>query len=319
VAMGTIGGAPKTMKKVLYRVNRRIHKKSKSRLSVSQGCCWALVVATLVLVCPIGITSAFQSVALKSTTNRSLRQFASFKIHKSSMSRRASSDHPNMQSDNLPQSTCPEALRLVGKSTSAVVSLTFFAALAYYRNAYMISFFVGSIVCAITGKILKRVLNQERPEELQTSSEIKLKPSDKGMPSSHATSLGFIGTFVTLTIWRYSDQLPSEILFWGIQPLLVAYIVASLAYRIQVKLHTKDQVYVGVTLGTSIGIMWHQLTIGAWPFQVAVTDLIAQHFLPASSTLPVAFLAFPALIGLFVVGSFERRIKGWLSAADKKD
>ena len=56
--------------------------------------------------------------------------------------------------------------------------------------------FIGSILNAIVGKILKKILNHDRPAELELSDKVKLKPSDGGMPSSHAMSLSFIGTVI---------------------------------------------------------------------------------------------------------------------------
>ena len=108
-----------------------------------------------------------------------------------------STNPPETNNDNgsLPQ----KLLYAIGGSTSIVVSGSFFVALAYYRDALMITFFIGSIGNAVLGKVLKRILNQERPSELDTV-DMKLKPSDKGMPSSHAMSLGFIGTFTGLIV-----------------------------------------------------------------------------------------------------------------------
>jgi len=124
-------------------------------------------------------------------------------------------------------------LSMVGKSTSSLVSLVFFAVLAYKRNATMISFFLGSIANAIAAKLLKRIIRQERPN--------KNKKDDKGMPSSHSMSLGFIGTFAYLGWGRNNHLL--------VAPAALAYITMSLYYRVQSKLHTKEQVYVGVVFG----------------------------------------------------------------------
>jgi hypothetical protein len=44
----------------------------------------------------------------------------------------------------------------IGATTSTVVSLTFFAFLAIQRDAFMVSFFIGSILNAISSKVLKR-------------------------------------------------------------------------------------------------------------------------------------------------------------------
>eukprot|EP00957_Ditylum_brightwellii_P068003 5162984-Ditylum_brightwellii.AAC.1 len=119
----------------------------------------------------------------------------------------SSSDDTSETTDISSSSPALEkALFAIGKSTSSVVSLTFFAVLAYRRDAFIISFFIGAISNGIMSKVLKRVLNQDRPEELQLATEIKLKPSDKGMPSSHAMSLGFIGTVTALSLPNLSSK-----------------------------------------------------------------------------------------------------------------
>ena len=142
-----------------------------------------------------------------------------------------------------PEKSVPPAIQgylsLIGKSTSAAVALTFFAVLAYRRDALMVTFFIGAIGNGIAGKILKRLLDQDRPEELELNGDIKLKPGDKGMPSSHAMSLGFICTFTALGI-------P-----WTAVPLLI-YVILSLYYRVKANLHTFEQIVVGLVFGGEI-------------------------------------------------------------------
>jgi len=132
------------------------------------------------------------------------------------------------------------AISLLGRSTSAFVSLTFFAFLAVRRDAYMISFFIGAITNGILSKVLKKVLNHDRPEALDRSDHIKLKPSDGGMPSSHAMSLGFIGAYTALGV---AESMP-----W-LAGLIAPYIVLSLYYRVKSSLHTVEQCGVGLFLG----------------------------------------------------------------------
>ena len=129
-----------------------------------------------------------------------------------------------------------EVVTLVGKRTNILVSLTFFITLAYRRDAFMISFFLGAVGNGILGKVLKKVINQERPEELASVEDIKVKPTDNGMPSSHAMSLGFICLFTALNLPQTSIP-------------LALFVLSSLTYRINKKLHTKDQIFVGLVLG----------------------------------------------------------------------
>jgi membrane-associated phospholipid phosphatase len=214
----------------------------------------------------------------------------------------------------------------IGKSTSAVVAVTFYIVLAIQRDALMVSFFIGAISNGILSKVLKKVLKQARPEELGTSTTtstttyMKLKPSDNGMPSSHAMSLGFIGTFAALYL------LP-----WNSLPLLLGYIVLSLIYRVEHKLHTLPQVLVGVSVGSLNGYLWSLLCHGITltfplsmplalplpfveniPTTINVMDWVTMHLLNEQELLPLWGLAVPALLGVVIVGSVERRISQFL-------
>jgi membrane-associated phospholipid phosphatase len=198
-----------------------------------------------------------------------------------------------------------QAFKFVGKSTSAVVAGTFYIVLAYRRDALMVSFFIGAISNGILSKVLKKVLNISRPEELNLQ-ELDLKPSDNGMPSSHAMSLGFIGTFTALSL--PSTTIP-----------IVLYSLVSLVYRVQTKLHTFDQVLVGGIVGSLNGWLWKVLCTNDNPFGVTVTDWVSSMFLNEQRLLPYWALTIPGLVGALVVGSFERRIARYLEQRKKKD
>ena len=156
------------------------------------------------------------------------------------------------------------------------------------------NFFIGSISNGILSKILKKVLKQERPSGLDESF-LDLPPSDNGMPSSHAMSLGFIGTFTAF-------QLP-----WTTVPLLI-YATISLIYRVKTNLHSVEQVVVGSVLGSVNGIIWCSLCFGNNIFGVHVVDWVSETFLNEQGLMPWYGLAVPALIGAAVVGSVERRL-----------
>jgi len=192
----------------------------------------------------------------------------------------------------------------IGASTSFVVSAVFFAVLAWQRDALMVSFFIGAISNGILSKVLKKIINQTRPAELETA-DLRLKPSDGGMPSSHAMSLGFISTFTAL-------QLP-----WT-RVWLVLYVVLSLVYRVQVNLHTWQQIAVGSIVGSCNGYAWFRLCTGDNPWNVRVLDVVAVHFLDESGRLPLPMLLVPVLLGAAIVGSFERRIGAWLKKQKKE-
>ena len=131
-------------------------------------------------------------------------------------------------------------------------------------------------------------------------SDLELPPSDNGMPSSHAMSLGFIATFTGLCI-----PLP-----WA-KAILAAYAVISLIYRVHVNLHTWQQVVVGSLLGSVNGYAWFHLCTGENPWSINVVDTVASRFLDETGHLPIRMLVLPALIGAATVSSLERHISAW--------
>lgn len=191
------------------------------------------------------------------------------------------------------------AVSVVGESASAFVSVSFFCALAWRRDAVMVSYFVGSIVNAVSGKILKVLLNQERPSSSPSSA-----PSDKGMPSSHAMSLGFIGTLTVLS----TPSVP-------VASAVAAYATVSLWHRVREKLHTVDQIAVGLVLGSCNGWTWRRLCMGEHAHLGVPNpvDLASRYVLSKNDgLLPAPMLVVPLLVGVMIVGSFERRLKSFL-------
>lgn len=204
-------------------------------------------------------------------------------------------------SSSSEESSLNKVFLWIGSTTSIFVAGTFFAFLCYRRDALMVSFFMGAISNGILSKVLKKLLNQERPAEI--SNTVKDKPSDKGMPSSHAMSLGFIGTFTALAVPQ-------------IQVPILLYVTSSLYYRIDTKLHTKEQVAVGLAVGILNGALWRSLCSGTNPLfpSLNVMEWVSTTLLNEQGLLPVPLLVVPAVVGLAVVGSFERRISKWLKS-----
>jgi membrane-associated phospholipid phosphatase len=200
--------------------------------------------------------------------------------------------------EGLAESDLPMAISLLGATTSAFVALTFYVVLAWQRDATMVAFFLGSISNGVLSKVLKKIIQQGRPPELQVA-EMSLKPSDGGMPSSHAMSLGFIGSFTAL-------HLP-----WTRFPLAV-YVAASLWYRVRVKLHTPAQIAVGVTVGSANALLFETLVRGG------LEGWLQTYILNDQGLLPLPLLVVPAIVGVLLVGSFERRIGQWLEQRKQK-
>jgi len=205
-------------------------------------------------------------------------------------------DSDSVRDSSRAQSRIHPALVLLGKTTSSAVSLAFFAFLAYRRDTYMVSFFIGAIANGVLSKLLKRVLDQDRPVSDEGGGAVAENPVDKGMPSSHAMSLGFLGTFTALGT-------PCPALAF---PFLTMYAAASLSYRIRSGLHTPEQVVVGTILGVINGWTWRRCVAGG-----GVGEWVGANLLPSTGVMPFEYLALPALVGLAVVGSLERRIGQW--------
>eukprot|EP00527_Entomoneis_sp_CCMP2396_P000030 CAMPEP_0198148518 /NCGR_PEP_ID=MMETSP1443-20131203/41732_1 /TAXON_ID=186043 /ORGANISM="Entomoneis sp., Strain CCMP2396" /LENGTH=263 /DNA_ID=CAMNT_0043813215 /DNA_START=410 /DNA_END=1201 /DNA_ORIENTATION=+ len=216
-------------------------------------------------------------------------------------------DNGNADNDNDGDSNMNPIVALIGGTTSAVVAAIFYAVLAWKRDGIMVAFFLGSIANAVMSKVLKKLIAQTRPEGLDLSTKVRLKPSDGGMPSSHAMSLGFIGTFTILNL------APATAYGWCVSIPIVAFSMTSLIYRVQVKLHTWEQVVVGLIFGSS----------NAYLFQTfAEQDLIAwlqsHYILNNQGLLPLPLLIVPAVVGALIVGSVERRLSNWTNRRKKE-
>ena len=70
----------------------------------------------------------------------------------------------------------------------------------------------------------------------------------------------------------------------------------------------------------SNGALWQKLSFGTMPWlpSINLIDTVNSLLIPESGKFNAAFLVFPALVGAAVVGSFERRIKGWLSSDEEQ-
>lgn len=227
-------------------------------------------------------------------------------------------DHPPIQSTPSIESESGmmfhKITTTVGKSASTLVSASVFILLAYQRDAVVLTLWIGSILNAILSKVAKKVLNHDRPAQLQRSDNVKLKPSDGGMPSSHAMSLGFIGTSILGSVIPVEHRIVVGLAFG-------AYSAIALRYRVREHLHTVEQVAVGVVLGVMNALAWLQFGMGAGSDVAGpVLAYAREHWVSAETGLfPYSALAIPIVVGIVVVGSFERRIALWIKNRDRID
>ncbi|KAL7461952.1 hypothetical protein ACHAXS_002358 [Conticribra weissflogii] len=264
----------------------------------------AVVIAILSLSPLISPTTAF--VSTSSTTRAVIGR--PHTIHHPQSTRlfeQPSTQSSTPETDTLAPSIMYNITTFVGKSASSLVSVSFFLLLAYHRDALLVTLFIGSIINSVWGKILKKLLNHDRPAELQLNENVKIKPSDGGMPSSHAMSLGFIGTAILVGVVPGQNQLI-------VGATMATYSAMALRYRVRDHLHTVEQVAVGLFLGVLNAVAWIKYGVGGDYSGPAIT-WVKDHCVSAhSGLLPYPALVVPVIVGIFVVGSFERRIARWL-------
>lgn len=119
--------------------------------------------------------------------------------------------------------------------------------LRYTSNCIASSFF--SSFCP--AKFLKRIFKQPRPEPASRSAS-KTTAQQDGMPSSHAQSLFFFATHLSLALHALSMP-------WRLRAVLAlalwAYCVWGAADRVWSGRHTVPQVAVGSALGAAMGAL----------------------------------------------------------------
>ena len=110
-----------------------------------------------------------------------------------------------------------------------------------FQNGSSVSFVLGALLCMLTARVLKRLINQERP--LEAASWKKTE----GMPSSHATNLTYYAARICLNFGLFSAQGVSTLLLWAV----------LLLWRIRYKYHTREQVLAGIALGSVLTVVWN--------------------------------------------------------------
>jgi dolichyldiphosphatase len=143
-------------------------------------------------------------------------------------------------------------LAMVNESTKFVVSCAALAFLLLNPSAETCWALLGSVVNSVNGKVLKRVLNHERPD-----GAIK---ADPGMPSSHATSLSYLSVYGAASLVYFKDAAAGLGMGYPAQVAIAGALVivgAFLSYlRVRTGYHTPPQVIVGYGLGSSTALAW---------------------------------------------------------------
>ena len=190
--------------------------------------------------------------------------------------------------------------------TKWVVSGAAFATLCVRRDLATALCIFGAIVNALLAKLCKRLFNASRPDGAGLS--------DPGMPSSHAQSLFFFATYLSMMLDEpaLSSVLRGNAYTFILSRLLpvaffgAAAVLASL--RVRAGLHTIAQVGVGACFGSAFGAGW----VAAQP---RLVRFVGERLHDVSSGALVALL----IVGALVVGSVERQIAKQLkNAASQK-
>ncbi|XP_047336014.1 lipid phosphate phosphatase epsilon 2, chloroplastic-like [Impatiens glandulifera] len=146
---------------------------------------------------------------------------------------------------------------------------------------------IGSLVNFGLSKILKKMLNQERPVS-------HFNRSDPGMPSSHSQSIFYTSILAIISMVQYHG-------FNGFTMLLCPLIFSLASYlswlRVSHQLHTTNQVKVGAVIGTAFSIFW------LWSWDVFVLNAFITYSWVRNV---VTLMAVGYCLGLFV--SFSKNI-----------
>ena len=142
-------------------------------------------------------------------------------------------------------------LAALNESTKFVVSALALVALLRYPNVSTCWCILGSVVNSINGKLLKKLLNHERP-----TGAVK---ADPGMPSSHATSLSYLSVYAAAAMLTHGDKMSPVLPAWAVAPTACGVVGCGVFLtwlRVHLGFHTTPQVVVGYALGASTAVGW---------------------------------------------------------------
>ncbi|KAF0695603.1 Aste57867_13643 [Aphanomyces stellatus] len=132
---------------------------------------------------------------------------------------------------------------------SPVFIMVMYATLILFqRDLHIIFMVLGQLVNEVINQILKRTIDQKRPDGADME--------DAGMPSAHSQFMAFFATYVVL----YTSNRMSKRREWEHKAAIVGVIaLACLVFvsRIRLGYHTVAQVVVGAAVGAGTGILWY--------------------------------------------------------------
>ncbi|CAM9554116.1 unnamed protein product [Ectocarpus sp. 13 AM-2016] len=193
-------------------------------------------------------------------------------------------------------------LDVLGSSTQWVVAGAVGVALITRADVDTLVYVLGSLINAVFSKVLKKTINQVRPDGAQLS--------DPGMPSSHAMSLFYLGTYLVIGLQEHGvlllhPSLPS----WPLgvmqtQTLLGMYALTASLWRVKAGFHTLPQVAVGAAVGAVDAVLWYHL---CHPYLMSqarpgVETVFGGTYIPVELAFAVCFVTF------LTFGNAQRKI-----------
>ncbi|KAF4324060.1 hypothetical protein BBO99_00002336 [Phytophthora kernoviae] len=146
---------------------------------------------------------------------------------------------------------------------------------ASQRDLDTISMFTGQMITVVLNKVLKKVINQPRPEGAPMSGS--------GMPSAHSQFIAFFAAYVVAYTWkRLNSRRRQEQWFTIVSVLVVA--VLTCYSRIHLGYHSTEQVVVGVVFGVLTGhdvltlVCLSNVQVAPWLFPLLAKSRLAQFF-----------------------------------------
>eukprot|EP00271_Cylindrocystis_brebissonii_P011498 TRINITY_DN29335_c0_g1_i1.p1 TRINITY_DN29335_c0_g1~~TRINITY_DN29335_c0_g1_i1.p1 ORF type:complete len:426 (+),score=28.08 TRINITY_DN29335_c0_g1_i1:813-2090(+) len=192
--------------------------------------------------------------------------------------------------DRFVDPTGDSILAVINRSTKWVVSLAAFCALLLRHDAWMAWCIIGALANSALSKVLKRLLNQQRPK---SAEGVKDGP---GMPSSHGQSFGYFTVYAGLAVWvAYGPSAPAVA-----ASLAITAAGTFLAWlRVATGLHTSLQVIVGFLVGSLTAIVW-QSAWNSWLAAIIEAEVRARRPFPWGNAHLAIFIMWIFVSAIFV-------------------
>ncbi|PFH54369.1 hypothetical protein AMATHDRAFT_135772, partial [Amanita thiersii Skay4041] len=118
---------------------------------------------------------------------------------------------------------------------------------------------LGAITCALSVKVIKKFIRQDRPVQVNHAGRKKVT---YGMPSTHSAAMSYYATFIVLASWHLPlhRSLPTGPLMRIVPPVIaVPWATVVIMSRVWLGHHTWPQVIAGASYGVLFGSVWFTL------------------------------------------------------------